>query len=152
MPTAKAKTGAKKPTRRPRAAAVTTAEEQQKAPAKPKTKGKPRGRPFQPGQSGNPAGRPPSSRHRLSEGFLAAMADAFEKQGAKAVKEVAENEPVKFLRLCVQALPKHVETTGEDGETVGVNTPIAVTDAQIDARLEALLAEEDGEAGVDAEE
>lgn len=72
---------------------------------------------FQPGQSGNPAGRTPGSRNRLSENFLKAMADDFDKHGVAAIKEVRENDPAKYLTVVAQLVPKETDLNIKTDET-----------------------------------
>ncbi len=81
---------------------------------------KPRGpgKPFQAGQSGNPAGRPLGARSRLSEAFLAAFFEAWEKHGAEALLWVAKNDQSTFVRAAAALVPKHVD--------VAVNSPLYI--------------------------
>jgi hypothetical protein len=67
--------------------------------------------PWQPGQSGNPAGRPKSSRNKLTEDFLSAVAEDFEKHGKEALKTVREEDPSTYLRVVAQIIPKESELT-----------------------------------------
>jgi hypothetical protein len=82
---------------------------------------------FKPGQSGNPAGRPKSSKHRLSEGFLRDMADAWEAEGANAIAKVVKDKPEVFLKVAADLLPKEA--------TLTVNHFDTMTDEQIIRRL-----------------
>jgi hypothetical protein len=66
------------------------------------------GRPFQPGQSGNPKGRPAGSRHRLSEQFVADLADAWQKHGIAALERCATESPDVFVRTIAGLLPKDI--------------------------------------------
>jgi hypothetical protein len=89
----------------PRKSAATTA---------PKS-GKPRGKPFQPGQSGNPAGRPKGSRNKLSEDFISALSDDFAEHGISAIKKVRNEKPDAYLRLVADLVPKDVEINPGEG-------------------------------------
>jgi len=64
---------------------------------------------FKPGQSGNPAGRKPGSRNKLSENFLRALSDDFEKHGAQAIVDVREKRPHDYLKVCASLMPRGLE-------------------------------------------
>jgi hypothetical protein len=64
---------------------------------------------WKPGQSGNPEGRPKGSRHKLTEDFLAAVAEDFEKHGRDALTKVREEDPSTYLRVVAQLIPKESE-------------------------------------------
>lgn len=76
---------------------------------------------WKPGQSGNPkgssAGRrrlPPikaSAKARVGDQFLDKLAEAFEKYGEDAIKQVAEKQPAEFLRLCAKFAPTPEKVT-----------------------------------------
>jgi hypothetical protein len=84
-----------------------------KPPVSDTTQGKERSiqnlKPWQPGQSGNPAGRPKSARNKLTEDFLSAVAEDFEKHGKEALKTVREEDPSTYLRVVAQIIPKEAE-------------------------------------------
>lgn len=65
--------------------------------------------PWQPGQSGNPRGRPKSSRHRLSEDFLKALADDFAVHGVAVISKVRAKQPAKYLELIGKLQPKEID-------------------------------------------
>jgi hypothetical protein len=65
-------------------------------------------KPAQRGQVLNPRGRPKGSRHKLSEAFLAAMLEVWEKSGRETIRRVATEQPLEFLKLMASLLPKHV--------------------------------------------
>ena len=79
---------------------------------------------FKPGQSGNPAGRPKGSRSKLSEAFLTALADDFDKNGLETVKKVREDKPDAYLNVIGKLMPKLMELTGRDGDPVEVDTQL----------------------------
>ncbi len=66
---------------------------------------------FKPGQSGNPGGRPNGARHRLTTGFLYALADDFEKHGAKAITNARNEDPMGYVKVCASLMPKQIEQT-----------------------------------------
>lgn len=79
-----------------------------------------RGRPFQVGHPGGP-GRPKGSRHRLSEAFVAALADDFEQHGVAVIKAVRKAEPSDYLKIIASLMPKEFDATFkiEDTRTYG---------------------------------
>jgi hypothetical protein len=66
------------------------------------------GRPFRTGAewTGNAKGRPKGSKHRLSEDFLAALAEDFDKHGATAIARVRQKTPAIYLRIIAELVPK----------------------------------------------
>lgn len=77
------------------------------------------GKPFKSGAewNGNAAGRPKGSRNRLSENFLAALADDFDAHGVKAIKTVREEDPGKYLSVVAQLVPKETDINVKTDET-----------------------------------
>ena len=65
--------------------------------------------PYKPGQSGNPKGRPKGSRNKLSEQFFRDLCDVWEAFGKPALMAMAWTQPVEFVRLVAQFIPKDVE-------------------------------------------
>ena len=66
---------------------------------------------YQPGQSGNPAGRKMGSRQKLTEKFIDDLADHYEREGAKAIGRVLEDNPVAYLQIVCRLLPKDISLT-----------------------------------------
>ena len=64
---------------------------------------------FQPGQSGNPRGRPKSSRHKLGEDFLKALADDFAVHGTAVIVKVRKKQPAKYLEVIARLQPKEID-------------------------------------------
>src|SRR5215471_10901662 len=63
---------------------------------------------FKPGQSGNPAGRPKGARSRLGESFIEALASDFEQHGEEVVEKVRIRDPVQYLKVVANILPREV--------------------------------------------
>lgn len=66
---------------------------------------------WKPGQSGNPKGRPKGARSRLSEDFLKAVQQDFEKHGVATVEKVRERRPHEYLRIVASIVPKELNVT-----------------------------------------
>ena len=65
--------------------------------------GKPRGRPFEPGQSGNPGGRPKGARNKTTIAAEALLDDEAEALTRKVVAMALDGN-IAALRLCVERL------------------------------------------------
>ena len=81
---------------------------------------------FLPGNSGF-GGRPKGARSKLTTEFFADFYAAWQKHGAKALKEVAEKSPRDFVRAAAMLMPKEFE----------IKTPL---DDMTDAELADLIA------------
>ena len=105
------------------------------------------GRPFLPGQSGNPRGRRKGSRHKLSEAFLADLAEDWDANGIEAPRRLRTSisraracsdgrrartqDPAAYVRVVASLLPKQTEKLAN---------PLAdLTDDELD-KLDAFLA------------
>jgi hypothetical protein len=73
-----------------------------------KKSAKPRGKPFAKGQSGNPKGRPPGSRQKLSEDFIDALSQDFERHGIRTIAKMREEKPDAYVRVVADLVPKDV--------------------------------------------
>lgn len=80
--------------------------------------------------SGNKAspGRPRGSRVKLSEAFLAALCEDFERYGTDTIERVRINKPGAYLKVIASILPKQIEVTADP------------FDGMSDDELEALVA------------
>lgn len=76
---------------------------------------------FKPGQSGNPNGRPKGTRSKLSEAFLKALSDDFTEHGLKTVEKVRDKKPDAYLNVIGKLMPKLMELSGPDGESIPVS-------------------------------
>lgn len=63
---------------------------------------------FKPGNKASP-GRPKSSRHKLSEAFLAALCDDFLEHGRAAITRVRDEMPDAYLKIIGSVIPKEIE-------------------------------------------
>src|SRR5262245_37002540 len=63
---------------------------------------------FKPGQSGNPSGRPKGARSRLGEQFIQALVDDFDEHGDAVIKVVRARDPVAYLKVIKDILPREV--------------------------------------------
>ena len=60
---------------------------------------------FRKGHAGGP-GRPLGSKNKLSESFLQALTEDFEKHGKDAIKRVCMDSPGEYLRIVAGMVPK----------------------------------------------
>jgi len=75
---------------------------------------------FKPGWEGGP-GRPKGSRSKLSEAFLKALSDDFTENGLATVAKVREDKPDAYLNVIGKLMPKLMELSGPDGESIPVS-------------------------------
>ena len=83
---------------------------------------------FKVGNPGGP-GRPAGSKNKLSEDFLQALADSFEKYGKAAIENVVKNSPGEYLRIIANLVPKEllVEVAAENQTRWVINAQPALT-------------------------
>lgn len=69
--------------------------------------------PWKPGESGNPDGRAKGSKNDLTEAFLKALNDDFnkaaesgKKQGAEVIEKVRADDPATYLKIVAALVPK----------------------------------------------
>ena len=51
------------------------------------------------------------SRQRITDKFINDLADHYEREGAKAILRVAEENPVAYLQIICRLLPKDISLT-----------------------------------------
>src|SRR5262245_45856373 len=56
-------------------------------------------------------GRPPGSRNKLGEKFIEDVHAKWRKHGKQVLDEVIKTDPVAFLRVVAQILPKELDAT-----------------------------------------
>jgi hypothetical protein len=56
-------------------------------------------------------GRPKGSRNKLAERFIADLHDEWQRSGAEALRAVAKDDPVQFVRVVAGILPKELDAT-----------------------------------------
>ncbi|NVN06051.1 hypothetical protein HW509_10690 [Asaia spathodeae] len=82
--------------------------------------GKPRGRPFKPGNNANPAGRPKGTRNKLSENFVAALYADFEANGQQAIEMMRIEKPGDYVKVVASLVPSQFQAVDGDGEAAGL--------------------------------
>ena len=86
---------------------------------------------FQKGHAGGP-GRPLGSKNKLSESFLQALTEDFEKHGKDAIERVCKNAPGEYLRIIAGMVPKEflLEVAKEEKTTWVINAQPALTNEE----------------------
>jgi len=62
---------------------------------------------YQKGHKGGP-GRPPGSKNKLQEDFLRDFCAVWEESGISAIRDMAVNDPARFVEAAIKVLPKDV--------------------------------------------
>ena len=75
---------------------------------------------FKNGHHGGPW-RPKGRRSKLSEAFLRALADDFDEHGLETVAKVRDDKPDAYLNVIGKLMPKLMELSGPDGESIPVS-------------------------------
>jgi len=65
---------------------------------------------FLTGSNGGP-GRKVGSRNRLGEAFISDLHDEWQKSGAEALRRVARDDPVNFVKVTASLLPRLIDST-----------------------------------------
>ena len=96
------------------------------------------GKPFQKGQSGNPAGRPKGARSKLSEIFLATLANDFDEHGRQAIEALRTSDPKAYLQIIalVTAKVPLAEVNVQNNTLVDRSKVMIVVDHGTDAEWE----------------
>ena len=86
---------------------------------------------FQVGHPGGP-GRPKGSKNKLSESFLRALANDFEKHGEGAIERVRESHPGEYLSIIAGLMPKELllEVNQDDSKWVINAKPLCIEEWQ----------------------
>lgn len=66
-------------------------------------------KPIKPGEVRNPAGRPKGARSKLSEAFLQAFAEDFERYGKEVIEKVRTERPHDYLKVIATVTPRRME-------------------------------------------
>lgn len=74
-------------------------------------------------------GRPKGSRNKLGIGFIAALIDDFEANGAAAIERMRLSDPAAYVRIVASLLPREVKD----------DSTIHLSDEQLDARIRQLV-------------
>ena len=61
-----------------------------------------------PGRSGNSAGRPKGSRNKLTDTFLAAVADDFAERGPTVLESLRKSDPAAYLKIVSRLVPREL--------------------------------------------
>lgn len=86
-------------------------------------------KPWPKGVSGNPAGRPKGSRGKLTEAFLAALAQDFNENGIEAIAAAREKDPMGYVKTVASLCPRELD----------IKTPLQeLTDDEVVAAIDDL--------------
>ena len=79
---------------------------------------------FLPGNSGN-GGRPKGSKAKYAEAFWADLCEVWEAKGKQALEDAVTADPVRFVAVAAQVLPKDVNVKNEATDSFGSSFPTA---------------------------
>jgi len=60
------------------------------------------------GEDGHRGGRPSGAKNKLQTAFLRDLAEAWERDGAVALKVMVKEDPSKFVQVCAALMPREV--------------------------------------------
>ena len=66
---------------------------------------------FPKGVSGNPGGKPVGARNTLTGNFLKCLSADFDKHGPKVISRARNKDPVGYMKVIANLLPKQMEAT-----------------------------------------
>jgi hypothetical protein len=89
---------------------------------------------FLTGNTGGP-GRRKGARNRLSEDFVAALADDFEKHGSAVIRIVRTKRPADYLKLVASLVPRRVDLDRDDDSSALVPLRPIMTAAEWEERF-----------------
>ena len=85
---------------------------------------------FKPGHSGNPNGRPKGARNKLSERFIQVLCDDFDQAGVELIERLREEQPAQYANVIAKLMPKLLELSGPDGDSIPINGTLKVVDSR----------------------
>lgn len=93
---------------------------------------------FKPGVSGNPGGRPIGARSSLTADFLKALGQDFNKHGEKVIARARNADPLGYVKVIAQLLPKQIEKTQplEDLNDEQLHAAIALLRTQLSVGIQ----------------
>lgn len=77
---------------------------------------------WQKGISGNPLGRKKGVREHLTKEFVSDLAEAWKKDGAKALQRVAKDDPTSFCKLAASLVPRDIKIQHDVNMVVDILT------------------------------
>lgn len=89
-------------------------------------------------------GRPPGSKNRLSESFLAALADDFEEHGKECIAKARLEDNTAYLRIIASLQPKELNAATEGDLRIRwmTNDELEMQIRSLDVEIDALRLEE----------
>jgi hypothetical protein len=83
---------------------------------------------------GNPAGRPRSSKNKFADAFWADLCEIWEAKGKAALEAAVLEDPVRFIAIAAQVLPKDVNVKHDANEAF-LQLWKLISDGQAEAAL-----------------